>query len=333
VATIYEVAEKAGVSLSTVSRVLNGKTTVNPALKAKVEKAMLELNYRPNSVARSLATNRSDSVGILVSELNTPFFGELMQAVESTLRAADKHVIITVGHNNLETEQDAVEFLISRNCDALIMHAEAMSDEYIKELNDSRLPISVVNRWIEGIGDGCICLDNEQGGYLATQHLVSLGHKDIGYISGPSNKRDANLRLAGHKRALEEAGIEPSDDLIYEGNYTEEDGKSGLLELLARDKPFSALVCANDWMASGAMSCARDLGMNLPQDLSIIGFDDVVFAHHVFPRLTTVSNPIAEMAAMSARHILNTVYGQKLDVQTLFQPSLIVRESTMAFEP
>jgi len=155
VATIYEVADKAGVSLSTVSRVLNGKTTVNPALKAKVEEAMLALNYRPNSIARSLATSRSDSVGILVSELNSPFFGDLMQAVELTLRAADKHVIITVGHNNLETEQDAVEFLIGRNCDAIIMHAEAMSDEYLKTLNSSRLPISLVNRQVDGVGEGC----------------------------------------------------------------------------------------------------------------------------------------------------------------------------------
>ena len=243
-ATIYEVADKAGVSLSTVSRVLNGKTTVNPALKAKVEEAMLALNYRPNSIARSLATSRSDSVGILVSELNSPFFGDLMQAVELTLRAADKHVIITVGHNNLETEQDAVEFLIGRNCDAIIMHAEAMSDEYLKTLNSSRLPISLVNRQVDGVEEGCIVLDNEKGGYLATQHLISLGHKNIGYISGPSDKCDANQRLAGHKRALKEAGIAFTPNLVFEGSYTEEDGKAGLLELLSGDSPFSALVCA-----------------------------------------------------------------------------------------
>lgn len=120
--------------------------------------------------------------------------------------------------------------------------------------------------------------------------------------------------------------------LTYEGNYEEEDGKIGLLELLSRDTPFSALVCANDWMASGAMSCARDLGMSLPQDLSIVGFDDVVFAHHVYPRLTTVSNPIADMAKMSAQYILNTLYGHTHHVQHLFEPTLVVRESTMAHD-
>lgn len=330
--TIYQVAERAGVSLSTVSRVLNGKASVNKVLKERVEKAVKELNYRPNSVARSLANNRTDSVGVLVPELNAPFFGDLMQAVESTLRAADKHVIISVGRNCLETEKDAVEFLISRNCDALIMHAEALSDEYLLELNQSKLPVALVNRQVEGLPEACTSLDNEKGGYLATRHLLELGHKDIAYISGPTDKCDASLRLEGHKRALSEAGLPINPQLIFNGDYSEEDGKIGLLELMARDVPFTALVCANDWMASGAISCARDLGMSLPQDLSVVGFDDVVFAHHVFPRLTTVSNPIAEMAEMSAKYILNKVYGQANNVQLYFEPSLVVRESTVKHE-
>ncbi len=330
--TIYQVAERAGVSLSTVSRVLNGKASVNKVLKERVEKAVKELNYRPNSVARSLANNRTDSVGVLVPELNAPFFGDLMQAVESTLRAADKHVIISVGRNCLETEKDAVEFLISRNCDALIMHAEALSDEYLLELNQSKLPVALVNRQVEGLPEACTSLDNEKGGYLATRHLLELGHKDIAYISGPTDKCDASLRLEGHRRALSEAGLPINPQLIFNGDYSEEDGKIGLLELMARDVPFTALVCANDWMASGAISCARDLGMSLPHDLSVVGFDDVVFAHHVFPRLTTVSNPIAEMAEMSAKYILNKVYGQANNVQLYFEPSLVVRESTVKHE-
>lgn len=330
--TIYQVAERAGVSLSTVSRVLNGKASVNKVLKERVEKAVKELNYRPNSVARSLANNRTDSVGVLVPELNAPFFGDLMQAVESTLRAADKHVIISVGRNCLETEKDAIEFLISRNCDALIMHAEALSDEYLLELNQSKLPVALVNRQVEGLPEACTSLDNEKGGYLATRHLLELGHKDIAYISGPTDKCDASLRLEGHKRALSEAGLPINPQLIFNGDYSEEDGKIGLLELMARDVPFTALVCANDWMASGAISCARDLGMSLPHDLSVVGFDDVVFAHHVFPRLTTVSNPIAEMAEMSAKYILNKVYGQANNVQLYFEPSLVVRESTVKHE-
>ena len=330
--TIYQVAERAGVSLSTVSRVLNRKASVNKVLRERVEKAVEELNYRPNSVARSLANNRTDGIGVLVPELNAPFFGDLVQPVESRLRAANKHVVITVGQSSLETEKDAVEFLISRNCDALIMHAEALSDEYLLELNESKLPIALVNRQVDGLSEACTTLDYEKGGYIATRHLFELGHKNIAYISGPIVKRDAKLRLEGHKRALSEAGLSTNSELIFEGNYTEGDGKLGLLELMARDLPFSALVCANDCMASGAISCARDLGMRLPHDLSIVGFDDAVFAHHIFPRLTTVSNPVANMAEMSAKYILNKVYGQSNEIKLSFEPELIVRESTIQYE-
>ena len=327
--TIYQVAEHAGVSLSTVSRVLNGKASVNNVLKERVEKAVKDLNYRPNSVARSLANSRTDSIGVLVPNLNASFFGGLVQAVESTLRSAGKHVIISVGQNCLETETDAVDFLVSRNCDALIMYTEALTDEYLLGLNQSKLPLALINRKVEGLPEACNSFDNEKGGYVATRHLLELGHKSIAYISGSTDKCSANLRLEGHKRALAEAGLPINPELIFNGDYSEEGGKTGLLELLARDVPFTALVCANDWMASGAISCARDLGMSLPQDLSIVGFDDEEFARHVFPRLTTVSNPITEMAEMSAKYILNKVYGQANDVCHYFEPALVLRESTL----
>jgi len=326
-ATIYEVAEQAGVSLSTVSRVLNGRKTVNPKMREKVEAAMRELNYRPSSVARSLATNRSDSIGVLVSELDTPFFGEMMQAIEATLREANKHVIITVGHNDQQQEVDAVEFLISRNCDALIMHSEGMTDEQLLAVNRDKLPIAVINRDVQGLENGCFCLDNEQGGYIATQHLIKKGHKKIAYISGPSRKTDAMERLAGHKRALADASIAIDETLIFEGNYKEEDGKQGLLALRALHPDITALVCANDWMASGAMSCARDLGLQLPDDLSIVGFDDVVFAHHVYPKLTAVSNPVYKMGEMAAKSILSRVYDQKHTLRLMYDAELIERDS------
>lgn len=328
-ATIYQVAERAGVSLSTVSRVLNGRKTVNAQLREKVEKAVQELNYRPSSVARSLANNRTDSIGVLVAELHTPFFGEMMQAIEMTLRSQDKHVIISVGHNDLEKELDAVEFLISRNCDALILHSEAMSDEDLMKLQ-TRLPISLINRHVPELDKACFCLDNEAGGYRATQHLLAQGHRDIAYISGPACKADAMQRLAGHKRALQEAGVAFADAYHFEGRFKEEDGIEGLKTLLARDIEFTALVCANDWMASGAMSCARDLGLRLPEDLSIVGFDDVVIAHHVYPKLTSVCNPIYQMGEMAAKCILNQVYNQKHQLQHLYDAELVVRDSVRA---
>lgn len=329
-ATIYQVAEKAGVSLSTVSRVLNGLKTVNPALREKVERAVKELNYSPSSVARSLATNRTDSVGILVSELHTPFFGEMMQAIETTLREQNKHAIISVGHNDREKEKEAIEFLLSRNCDALILHVEGMTDEDIVSLNNDRVKVAVINRNVERLKQACFCLDNENGGYKATEHLLKLGHTDIAYISGPLNKADAQLRFNGHKRALDEAGVTYSDALFFEGNFKEETGIAGLKHLMSQPEKFTALVCANDWMASGAMACARDMGLHLPDQLSIVGFDDVVIAHHVYPKLTSVCNPIYDMGAMAAKYILNEVYQQKHQLQHMYDANLVLRDSTMS---
>ncbi len=327
-ATIYEVAKLAGVSVSTVSRVLNSHKTVNEELREKVEKAVNLLNYRPNSVARSLASNRSDSVGILVSELNTPFFGEMMRAVELTLRTANKHTIITVGHNKLEQEEDGVDFLIGRNCDALIMHVEALSDDMLRAINRDKIPIALINRQVQGLEGACISLNDELGGYWACKHLTDLGHTRIAYIAGPIHKNDASQRLAGHNRALKEAGLSMDPRLFYEGNYYESGGIDGLTELMERNVDFTALVCANDWMASGAITCARDKGLNLPQDLSIIGFDNDMFAHHLYPKLTTLHNPIYDMGEMAAKYILNTVYKQKNHIKNVFEPQFIQRQST-----
>lgn len=330
--TIYQVAEKAGVSLSTVSRVLNGNQSVNIKLRKKVEAAMQDLEYRPNSIARSLASSRSDSVGVLVSELNSPFFGEMMEAIEAVLRAANKHVIFTVGHNDLEQEQDGIDFLISRKCDALILHVEAMSDEQLFSLNKNKIPLALVNRLVPGLESGCVCLNNEKGGYLSTKHLIDLGHKRIAYISGPLSRSDANQRLAGHRRALMEGGIAFDKHLFYEGDYTEESGANGITHFIDNKSNFSALVCASDWMAAGAMTRARDYQLTMPDMLSIVGFDNAIFARQVFPKLTTIHNPIREMAEMAAKNILQRVYNMDVNIVPMFDPKLKIRDSSRRFQ-
>jgi LacI family transcriptional regulator len=325
-ATIYEVAKLAGVSVSTVSRVLNGRKTVNKELKEKVDKAVSMLTYRPNSVARSLASNRSDSVGILVSELS-PFFGEMMRAIELTLRKANKHVIITVGGNDLEIEKDGADFLIGRNCDALIMYVDHLTDDMLRKINQDNVPVAIVNRVVPGLEQACITLDDELGGFLATNHLIEMGHTKIAYISGPTIKVDATQRLAGHNRAMREAGLKTDPNLFYQGNYYETGGVDGLTELINKPTEFTALVCANDWMASGAITRAREMGLNLPDDLSIVGFDNDLFAHHLYPQLTTLHNPIYDMGEMAAKYIVNTVYKQKNEIKNLFSPTLVTRNS------
>lgn len=327
-ATIYEVSKLAGVSLATVSRVLNNNTPVREATRLKVMEAVDKLGYHPNSVAQSLASKRSNSIGIVVSELNGPFFGTLLSDIETAFRRAGKHVIIAGGHSDEKLEKESIEFLQSRNCDALILHVEAVSDDFLSELAAKEVAFVLLNRFVDGLSERCVTLNNQHGGYLATNYLLSRGHKRIGYISGPMWKHDAEQRYLGHLRALTQQNINAKDMLFYEGDYHEVGGAKGLHALLQADSTLSAVVCANDEMAAGAMTSAREVGLSLPRDLSIVGFDNVNFSHYMFPKLTTVDYPIGNMGIMAARWVLKNVYQQKInDIQTVFEPLIIERDS------
>jgi LacI family transcriptional regulator len=327
-ATIYEVSKLAGVSLATVSRVMNKNTRVSENTRKKVQDAMDQLGYRPNSIAQSLASNRSNSIGILVSEVHGPFFGQMMSGIESELRAAGKHVIITTGHSEQEKEIDGIEFLLSRNCDAIILHVEAVSDEYLIELSKKSTPIFIMSRYVDSLKDRCISLNNEMGGYLATKVLIENGHSAIGYIGGPEFKADSRSRLQGHKRALKEFNLSFDDKLYFEGDFKETGGIAGLRTFIKHNDKLTALACANDEMASGAMKYAREHGYILPDGLSIIGFDNINFANYLYPTLTTIDNPVYDMGHMAAKLVLQSVYKVKnLTVQNVFEPTVVERNS------
>src|SRR5688500_12474062 len=319
-ANIYEVAELAGVSLATVSRVINPGAKVSDKTRQKVLAAMQQLGYRPNSIAQSLATRSSNAVGVVVSELHGPFFGAMLSAIEQTLKAAGKFVLVAAGHSMEEQEREALRFLVSRNCDALIVHVERLSDRFLVEHDHDATPLVVMNRKVRGLTDQCFSLNNELGGYLATQSLIKHKHKRIAYVSGPLDWVDAKQRFAGHKRALSEAGLKFDERLLVEGDYHETGGQDALNALFARQLPFTAVVCANDGMAAGAMAAAHERGLDLPRQLSIVGFDDAPISRYVYPKLTTVHYPIADMGRMAARWVLKHVYEQGHDVQQVFEP-------------
>jgi len=322
------VSELAGVSLATVSRVMNKNAKVSEKSTKKVLDAMAALNYRPSSIAQSLASNRTNSVGLMVTGLSGSFFGQMMAGIESTLRKAKKHVIITTGHGEEAREKEGIEFLQSRDCDALIIHVEAVDNEYLIELCNSDIPVYIIGCYVEEIKDHCIALDNELGGYLATKAVLAQGHKNVGYISGPSNKLDSQHRLQGHRRALSEFNINYNDDYVYPGNYLDTGGRDGMRSFMKNKLPITALVCANDEMASGAMTYAREHNLMLPHDLSVVGFDNVIFARHIHPKLTTIENPVYEMGTMAANMVLKNVYQHTdLVIEQEFKPTLIVRQS------
>ncbi len=330
-ATIYEVSELAGVSLATVSRVVNDSGRVSAKTRDKVLAAMAKLNYRPNSIAQSLASNRSNCVGVLVSEVYGPIFGAMLSGIEAELSAAGKFTIFATGHNDEEKEKEAIQFLLSRNCDALILHVEALSDDYLRQYKDSTLPFVIINRTVPGMEDNCISLDNEHGGYIASKMLLDLGHRELAYISGPLNFGDATARLAGHRRALTEFGVEFNQRLMVEGDYHEAGGSRGIYHLLEQGLPFSGLVCANDEMAVGALDALRAQGYSVPSDVSVVGFDNALFSRYLNPKLSTVNYPVDEMGRMAASWVLQHAYEKDVGtIQHVFEPTLITRRSAAA---
>jgi LacI family transcriptional regulator len=327
-ATIYEVSKLAGVSLATVSRVMNDPGKVSEKTRIKVIAAIKQLDYRPNTIAQSLASNRSNCVGVMVSELHGPIFGTMVSSIEKELTRAGKFTIFTVGHSDEAMERQGIEFLSGRNCDALILHVEALHNEFFAERRNRLLPFVLLNRFAPSLRENCISLNNELGGYQATRMLLDMGHRQIAYISGPLAWSDAQERLFGHRRALTESQIEFEDDLLVEGNYRESGGVRAMQRLMELGRPITAVVCASDEMAAGAMEVIRNSGRSIPEDISVVGFDNVRWSKFLYPKLTTVNYPIAEMSRMAARWVLKNVYRDpKVDLQHVFNPRLISRDS------
>ena len=328
-ATIKQVSELAGVSSATVSRVINNTDTVKEKTRKLVLDAMAQLGYRHNVIAASLASNKTNTIGYVVPELHGSFFGSMMAGSEQVLRQANKHMFVVTGHSDEALEIKEIEALLSRRCDALILHVEAVSDDYLIDLVSQDVPLVIVNRYIEAIGENCISLDNETGGYLATHHLIQQGHKDIAYISGSLFKADGVNRLEGHKRALNDAGLNYEPSLMVEGDFQAKSGEAGIEKLFGADKHFTAVACANDEMASGAINALRAAGKLVPEDVSVIGFDNIDFASYLTPALTTVDYPVRDIGAMAARWILNHAYGDhKMTLTHILEPRLVERGTT-----
>lgn len=332
--TIYEVAKLAGCAPSTVSRVLNEHPNVSSATKTKVHTAMEKLNYRPNAVAQSLASQHTQCVGVMVNELGSSFFGALTGAIESTMRQHGKHTIVTAGHCDADIEKKGIEFLIDRKCDAIIVHAEAVSDSYLIDLIKRDVPLFVINRDIKNYENHCISLDNKLGGVIATQAVINKGHTEIAYISGPLQKHDALERWEGHRQALADADINYNPLNVIEAAFTKQGGEAGFKILMQRNARFSAIVCGNDEIACGVMSAARQASINVPQMLSIVGFDNSPIATCTYPTLSTIDYPIAKMGQHAAERILQTVYAEdSVTNEPHFAPQFIARDSLIQYAP
>ena len=283
--TLGMVAKAAGVSPSTVSRILNGTATVSPEKREAIDDAIRTLGFRPNPVARGLAVGRTLSVGVLTQTINSPFYGEALRGIEDRLEVAGYIPIFVSGHWHEAEERKAMEALMSRRVDGLIVLAGRMSNEAL-ETYAQQVPMVVVGRELHTDRIFSMVFDNHLGGLLATQHLIECGHRRIAFIAGDPLHKDALDREAGYRAALQRAGIAFDPALVLNGDFTEAGGLMAVDRLLESGLAFSAIFAANDQTAIGAALGLYRRNVRVPDDVSLVGFDDLAPARFSVPPLT-----------------------------------------------
>lgn len=324
--TLEQVAARAGVSPSTVSRILNGTAAVSEAKKEAVEAAIRDLGFRPNPVARGLAGGRTMSIGVVTQVISSPFYGEALLGIERELERAGYVPLFVSGNWNEADERKAIETLLSRRVDGVIVLAGRLADEELVRLSES-LPMVVVGRQVSGPRLFSFSFDNRTGARLATEHLIELGHRNIAILVGDLVHDDAVERQNGYLEALAAAGIPVESQLIVQSDYTEAGGMLAITRLLERNVAFTALFSSNDQMAFGAALGLARRNLRVPDDVSLVGFDDVIMARYTMPPLTTVRQSVYEIGTQAAVAMLAQLRGDEPQVQ-LPAPELVVREST-----
>lgn len=327
-ATLEMVAVAAGVSPSTVSRILNGTAVVSEDKRQAVDEAISRLGFVPNPVARGLAGGRTLSVGVVTQAIDSPFYGGALRGIEDELGRAGYSPLFVSGHWNAAQESRCIDTLRSRRVDGIIVLTGRLSDTALSAVAQS-LPVVVTGRTLRAPGLSSLYFDNFEGGRLATHHLLSLGHRRIAFIAGDLRHPDAMERLRGYRASLEAAGVDFDPALVVPGNYTEDSGRVAVERLLDSREPFTAIFAANDQMAFGAALALHRRHLHVPGDVSLVGFDDLQSAVYSIPPLSTVHHPVYELGQQAASAMLQLLAGETPTAQ-LPAPRFIVRESTRA---
>ncbi len=330
-ATLRDVARRAGVSIATVSYVLNGTRSVSPEVEARVREAVRALQYRPNRLARGLRRKRTHVIGLVVPDSANPFFAEIARGMEDLSFAHDHSVILCNSDGDPAKEQRYLGVLIEQQVDGIALVSAHATPAHLSMLRQRRIPFVVVDRDLPGLEADCVLADNFQGGYLATRHLLERGHRRIACIAGPSELTPSADRVRGYRRALEEAGIRPREVWVQRGDFRAESGYEAarfFLSLPAKVRPTAIFAC-NDLMAIGAMRAIGEAGLSIPDDIALVGFDDILLASYVIPPLTTVAQPTYEMGRIAGDLLLRRLGEPDRPPARLILPvRLVVRQST-----
>jgi LacI family transcriptional regulator len=332
--SIYDVAREARVSVFTVSAVINRKGRVSGTLARRVDAAIRKLNYRPNLLARSLAKQRTHTIGVIVTDIANPFFPAIVRAAEDAAQTSGYTVLLCNSDDKQEKEARYLELLLSRRVDGIILNKTPgkLSPVQQQMLADPRVPVILLMRTCPGLRVDVVQTDDKQGAVEAVSHLARLGRKTIALVGGPVDVSNARARKQGYRQALEQANLEYRPELSFDGDYRIDSGYRAGLALLPR-RPDAVLV-TNYLMTVGFMKAADELGMQCPQDFALVSFDDYPWLGCFRPRLTTIELPKYELGATAVRLLLERMDGKRTRAKTvILQPQLRVRESCGFMQP
>lgn len=330
-ATIRDVAQLAGVSTATVSHVLNSTRAVSDAAKDRVFGAMEQLNYRPNAVARSLRVSATLTIGLIVPDVEIPFFARVARCIEAAANAAGYNVILCNSGWSLKQELLYLDNLLARRVDGLICISLEMTSEHVAPMLKRHTPVVWFEQTRPGSRFDAVVIDNYKGAYEATAHLIAQGHRRIGCIHGLGHTQLTVDRLAGYQHALKDHGLEFDNALLFTGDYTPPTGLTGAHRLLALPEPPTAIFAFNDMMALGAMQALSERGLRVPDHVAIIGFDGIGLTEHTCPPLSTVEQPIPEMSRLAIGMLLDRINDRAPPESrtAVVEPRLICRASTL----
>lgn len=305
--TIFDVAREAGVSYATVSRVINNKEHVKPDKREAVLRAMTRLGYVVNQQARSLAGGRSRVIGLLVHGFESAYTGEIVRGIDLELEAAQYDLMLYTTHRRRAKESAYVTAITRGMADGLLLMLPRNPEAYLQSLQRQRFPYVLIDHQGVGEGGAAVGATNWRGGYDATRYLINLGHRRIGFVTGTMDIGCSVDRLAGYHAALGEAGIAADPALVYTGDFLRQSGFAGGRALLSLLDGPTAIFASNDEMAFGVIDAARDRGLRIPDDLSVVGFDDIPQAASIYPALTTVRQPLEQMGRVATQMLLRLI--------------------------
>jgi len=324
--TIYDVARLAGVSTATVSRALNGAGQIAPGTRAMIEAAVEQLGYRPNTIARSLVTKSTQTIALLLPDITNPFYAALVSGIQERALENGYTMLLCTTEGDPEREEEYLTLLRANQVDGALVDGLRLPPERIARFVKDGFPIVCLDRDIESNAIPLVQVDNQLGGRLAGVYLRELGHRRVAHVTGALELRISEERLAGFQEALAD---DFDEQLVAAGKFTEESGYAALLGLLERRPDLTAVFAANDLSAIGVLSALAASGRRVPDDVSVIGFDDVRLAAFTAPPLTTIKQPAAEIARLATELLIGLTHGeQPAQVRHLLEPALVVREST-----